>query len=170
MIVCQGASAVPSLERALRNPDYRIRRQTVIALEKIGGAAADSALQHALDDENESVRYCALMALTKAALSNTTTRLVVERLTDPDWQVRKLAVTLLGKTGNRQHKSALIQMLKDPDPQVRESASQAVKMLYEKAAADQKAIDPDAVSWLYQGILLAVLAIIAVAAIITTFR
>lgn len=56
-------SAVPLLERTLRHPDVRVRRETIRALASLGGPTAARLLAAALADEDASIVQAAVRAL-----------------------------------------------------------------------------------------------------------
>jgi HEAT repeat protein len=154
-------AAIKPLFRQLTDDNWFVRAETAKAIGKIGDARAVGWLVQLLQDPDGNVRYSARSALhdlaTESARSSLLRVLVtavpvdkfaiaaaLARLHDPaaldplataaenkDAEVRSLAAQALGECGLAAGTNALVVLLKDPDPAVREQAQTAIQKITE---------------------------------------
>lgn len=123
----KGASGLPVLVAAMKNPNALVRRAAVRSMGEIG-AAADGALANALkSDEDPLVRRTALRALVQIKGADAT--LVLEpTLKDPSELVRAAAVQAISDMHpyTAQITALLKQAQQDPSDEVSKVASEAL--------------------------------------------
>ncbi|HEX6800323.1 MAG TPA: HEAT repeat domain-containing protein [Ktedonobacterales bacterium] len=112
-----GAPAVAALDRALASPDERVRVRAAELLARVGPGAEEGALA-ALHAANPTRRLVATWTLASVS-SPYAEAALIERLADPDADVRRAAVSALGQLGTSGALGALMRLLTDPDPQLR---------------------------------------------------
>ncbi|MFH1860828.1 MAG: HEAT repeat domain-containing protein [bacterium] len=88
--------AVAALIHALNDPKWRVKRDVIISLGKIGSAAAIPALIECLNDENWIIRGKAVHALGEIG-SVEIADAIIHMCKDKDESVQKEAITALGK-------------------------------------------------------------------------
>jgi hypothetical protein len=143
------AGAVSALGTMMNDPGSEVRWQAAIALGEMGSQDAVAPLLRGLEDKDKYVRYGSAISLIKngyqpyddtewawyyaamqdwdkiRTLNSSALPGLYNLLRDTDSTVRAEAVRLLGDTGDRDAGPALIQMLGDPDRQVRWEAALA---------------------------------------------
>jgi len=123
------SQALQSLQKALDDEDYSVRRQAVEALGKIGSSPTVEALITALKHEDSSVRREAAKALGKIGSSQAEEALIAA-LKDEDTSVRWRAAVALGWIGSPQVVEELIEVLNealnDENDRVRRQAAAAL--------------------------------------------
>ncbi len=113
-------SAVPLLQ-AINDGDWRVRKTAVDALVDIGGEEVFEGLFKALfSEDNAGARNSAAEAFVKTGPHAAAS--LCKRLGEPDADVRKFIVDIIGEIADRASIPALIGMLEDPDQNVRASA------------------------------------------------
>ncbi len=107
----------------LKSSDQEERREAAMALSRLDGDAAASALVSALTDASPGVRAIVIAGLGERS-DTAVVPLVAARLTsDKDAFVRKTAAYALGSFSGTERTTALIAALKDKDPEVRGAAA-----------------------------------------------
>jgi HEAT repeat protein len=154
-------AALKPLFRLLTDDNWFVRAETTKAIGKIGDARAVGWLVQLLNDPDGNVRFSAARALHDLAVESARSSLLrvletavppqkyviaaaLARLHDPaaldplataaenkDIEVRRLAVQALGECGLAAGTNALLVLLKDPDPVVREQAQAAIRQITE---------------------------------------
>ncbi|MEN8161149.1 MAG: HEAT repeat domain-containing protein, partial [Myxococcota bacterium] len=121
-----GDEAVPSLVERLGDSSWRVRKAAVERLiDQDDAASAVRALVAALaDGENSGRRNAALEALTH--FGPEAVPVLLEASDDEDVDVRKQVVDTLGAIGHSSAADRLIQLLADPDANVRAAAAEAL--------------------------------------------
>ncbi|MGE5531684.1 MAG: HEAT repeat domain-containing protein [Bacteroidota bacterium] len=132
LITTPAGAVVPQLsEAAIKDTVPEVRRFAVEALGWVGGMSVVPALNQATKDPEPSVRRYAAIQLGRiadpAALESLSQLLGAKA--DPDEDVRWAAVTALGKLRDKRAERVLVQCLKDPSPQVSNSAERALQKL-----------------------------------------
>jgi HEAT repeat protein len=124
------AVALPAVAAASGDPDVKVRRAALDALEALGSAAAPAvpALTHALRDTDRSVRWSAVRIL--GALGQPSARPALGELTrllaDPDPDMRLAAVNALPRIAAGDAVDLLRRALGDSSPEVRRAAQAAL--------------------------------------------
>ncbi len=118
---------IPFLTAALRDPDFRVRRDAAGALAQHGPDAAPAAeeLARLLYDPSPFVRDRALVALT-AIGSPRATEAVLAFLAVVDPGARDQVLVALGQLGSESVVDAVAPYAEDPDPFVRRAAIEAL--------------------------------------------
>jgi HEAT repeat protein len=134
LITVPASAVVPQLaDAAIKDTVPEVRRFSVEALGWVGGATVVSALNQATKDPEPSVRRYAAIQLGRiadpASLQALSELLGTGAKADPDEDVRWAAVTALGKLRDKRAEHVLVQCLKDPSPQVSNSAERALQKL-----------------------------------------
>ena len=161
----QGVDAEPTMLAAMNSPRAATRRAAVSVLDLSGSKQALAALESALADTDQRVRFDCAAALgrrgddkgLKVALgalkdpSREVRTLGVEALTrigapavpalvklldDKDWHVRANACVVLGRTGSTAELKKIAALERDPEPVVRELALQAKAIVEARARAE----------------------------------
>ncbi len=130
-----GPAAVPVMLEVLRHKDADVRRLAAIGLGEFKDSSALPALTEALEDEDTWVRAAAVRALGEYGLA-APVRQIVELLRD-EKTVRWDAAKVLGRIGGTEAVGGLIQVLNDPDWDVRNAVIRALGQ-----ARDTVAIPP----------------------------
>ena len=138
-----GPDSVSPLIEVLKNPDPDIRWKAAVALGEIGDPRGIDPLVKLLDDSDRFVRSRAAYALIHIgppALPS-----LSGALNHPDATVRLGAVGVLGKIGDPQAISALVNALADQSPDVRQEAISALSRQGDRAIAalSDRLHDPD---------------------------
>ena len=119
--------AVDLLIGALKDEHPRVRSRAAHALGRIGSPSAVKPLTVVLKDLAPNVRINALHALGKFGES---TAALTSALADPTTSVRRHAITVLERTGNKGAIPQLEKMARDePDASVRQAADRTLKKL-----------------------------------------
>ncbi len=120
-----------ALLNALAHPQWEIRAAAVQAVEKLGPRAALDPLLGVLQDEHRLVRAAAVHALGSLAEQTPEQQVPVEQvllvLRDEAWEVREMAVLVLGKLPLSLAEPLLQVALQDSNSCVREAARFALK-------------------------------------------
>ena len=131
---------LPALRRALSSPEVSARGK---ACELLGGIPDSStgtaaALALALADPEPEVREAAAGALERLGppASSRTIAALAASLKDADALVRMAATRALGRLRARERLAELAELLGDRDPEVREAACAALRLLDSPAAKD----------------------------------
>ena len=128
-IECDACDAIPALINATKDIESPVRKNALIALEKIGPEhGVLRAITEALVDDSVEVRITAVRSLgsfgrgAKSAVGD-----VINCLGDTDASMRMYCAHTLGRIGAEPEVvQALIGALLDPDPRVRSNACQAL--------------------------------------------
>lgn len=149
------AEAVPVLVERLGDEDARVRIAAVGALGWIGCEKAVGPLVERIEDESEGVRGAVAWALGMVGCEKAVGPLV-ERLGDEDRGVRIAASLALGKIGEPALQPC-IDALKSPNPDVREAAAEALRVIGSERAVgplvERLEDDDQAVRWAAAGAL-----------------
>ena len=120
-----------ALLNALAHPQWEIRAAAVQAVEKLGPRAALDPLLGVLQDEHRLVRAAAVHALGSLAEQTPEQQVPVEQvllvLRDEAWEVREMAVLVLGKLPLSLAEPLLQEALQDSNICVREAARFALE-------------------------------------------
>lgn len=120
-----------ALLNALEHPQWEIRAAAVQAVEKLGPQAALDPLLGVLQDEHRLVRAAAVHALGSLAEQTPEQQIPVEQvllvLRDEAWEVREMAVLVLGKLPLSLAEPLLQEALQDSNSCVREAARFALE-------------------------------------------
>lgn len=115
-----------ALLHALAHPRWEIRAAALQALEQLGPPVALDPLLDVLHDEHPLVRAAALHALGSLAAQTPQHQLLLEQLglvlRDEAWQVREMAVLVLGTLPLALAEPLLLLALQDCNSSVREAA------------------------------------------------
>jgi HEAT repeat protein len=132
------AETADALVAALKDADAAVRRNATNALAQIGESAI-TPLMNALNDEQPTARWHALMALggiaerlEDAISMQPAVESIAALLRDPNKAVRAAAINTLGKIG-RPAADTLIAMLGDADSVVRSGATKALGQMGDAA-------------------------------------
>jgi len=120
--------AVDILVQAVENEELYVRLAAIEGLGKIGGNKAREALRQALNDQNRDVRYAAAKAL-KDSSPKEVLQVLIEISKDESYfsqQLRVESVEALGKSGSKEAKEVLQQLLNDQDAVIRIFAAKAL--------------------------------------------
>lgn len=126
-------TAAPAIARFIKDDDQEIRYAVVENLGKLRSRKTLESLILGLDDSSQYVRRAALKALTDNMdlISNIkdirVVQPIIRAVKDNNSNVRKVAVTILGRINNMQVVAHLISALNDVDAEVRDAATQALK-------------------------------------------
>lgn len=127
-----GKAALPALEKALDSPDERVRARAGESMGRLGSAGEHAAL-NALRATSATQRLAA--ARTLGALGAVTAvEALIERLDDPDANVRREATLALGQLGTPAALQALERRLNAPDPDLRIALASALGASHDTAA------------------------------------
>ncbi|MGB3519395.1 MAG: HEAT repeat domain-containing protein, partial [Elainellaceae cyanobacterium] len=125
--------AIPSLVKALEDPDWNLRRRAAEVLGTIGSEVAIPSLIKALKDSNLNVYRSAAEALVSIDSEVTIPRLL-KAIEDSDYYIRRRAAEVLGIIGSEAAIPSLIKALKDLNWDVRRSAAEALGAIGSEAA------------------------------------
>ncbi|MHB8173566.1 MAG: HEAT repeat domain-containing protein [Nitrospirota bacterium] len=115
------AEYVPALLKSVGDPDWRVRKTALDALVSYGGEQVFEGLYRALfSEDNAGARNSAAEGLIR--LGSDAARALSLRLGEPDIDVRKFIVDIIGEIGDLSCVDALIKALDDSDMNVRSSA------------------------------------------------
>lgn len=103
-----GGAAVPGLEQALRDEDWKVRRSACEALWAMGEPDAVPALIDTLLDRNDVVRQAASGAL--AALAVVSTPKLIATLQNPNRHLARAAAEVLGRIDSDEAREAIRSM------------------------------------------------------------
>lgn len=112
-----GQTAVPYLKQAFKKGGPDLKFWSIKLLSKLMGKDAVNEFIPILESENEDMRYYALEALGEIH-NDAIIPIVVQRLSDPSWIIRKLAAGILGGYGSKIVEN-LVPLLTDEDEDCR---------------------------------------------------
>ena len=124
--------AAPALGRFIKDPEQEIRYAVVTNLGLLRSKKTIEKLIEGLDDSSNYVRRAALKSLTdnldliSQIKDIRQVEPVVRAVKDNNSNVRKIAVSILGRINNAQVVAPLIEALNDVDAEVREAATVAL--------------------------------------------
>ncbi len=129
------AEALPRLMSCLGDPSWRVRKAAVerLAAAPQGGGVDESLVSALSDGENPGRRNSAVEALARRGESALIPLLASTRSDDVD--VRKLVVDTLAGIGSPRALDRLLELLEDPDANVRAAAADAVGVIGETGVA-----------------------------------
>ena len=126
-----GEPALDALIKALEDRDENVRRVAAFGLGRTGDKRAIEPLIQALKDESSGVQFCAAEALARMG-DATGIELLTQYLRGAnDHIVRFRAAYTLGQIGDERAVKPLKLHLRDPDPNVRVAAKEALEMIQE---------------------------------------
>ena len=116
----RAASALPQLAEALKSKDPELRWRAARAIGRIGSNKSAESLRPLIGDENALVRAHAIYALGQLRVADEATlAAIIDKLNDPDAQVRRTVVSALRNIADRKQVLPLIvKTLEDEDPAV----------------------------------------------------
>ncbi len=124
---------VPALLRLLEDPDPAARTDALDALARTHSPEARRAIERALSDRITAVRAHAVLALSDAGADAVVA--LLDRVHDPEGDVRVAAANALGHIGDPRAVLGLVGISQDPIPEVRLAATQALGSLGGEVAA-----------------------------------
>jgi len=124
--------ALPALMPLLSNMIWSVRRAAVFALGELRDKRALNGLGHAIEDEREEVCIMAAHSLSKIGTAALTT--LLPRL--DDYKKNKFAIFALKEMGEKAI-LPLLELIKQPDAQIREAAVKVLDMLDWKPGKDE---------------------------------
>ncbi|HUJ18434.1 MAG TPA: HEAT repeat domain-containing protein [Nitrospirota bacterium] len=131
-----GREAVPYLFRVIGDSDWRVRKTVVEALVGLADSDVVAGLVHALAaHDNAGARNSAIEALVEIGAASVGPLLA--SLPDPDPDVTKFIVDVLGDIRDVRSVPALIERLSDPDENIRVASAEALGKI-----RDRRAVDP----------------------------
>jgi HEAT repeat protein len=131
-------AAIPALKKAIEDKSLQVRFAARLALWR--AASDEKQVRLALNDAAEQKSGLAALANSSGFFTQVgpgAVGVLVDNLQHPNAGVRKLIVTiisLLDTSANKQAVPALIQVLRDADPKVREAAADALRTIDPEAA------------------------------------
>jgi HEAT repeat protein len=130
-----GGDAVPMLFRAMEDVDWRVRKAAVEALVSIGGTHVINRLLQALSvSDNAGMRNSAIEALVQ--IGGQAVDSLLRTIENPDPDVRKFVVDILGDIMDRRAVPALCNRLADDDENVRVASAEALGKIRDPRAVD----------------------------------
>ncbi len=124
---------VPALLKSVFDPDWRVRKTALDALVSFGGEKVFEGLYRALfSEDNAGARNSAAEGLIR--MGPTAAKALSIRLDEPDQDVRKFIVDIIGEIGDLSCAGALIKALGDSDMNVRSSAMEHLGKMKAKSA------------------------------------
>jgi HEAT repeat protein len=135
---CEGFAPIAALAAALRDENQGVRDAASRTLSHIGNKNVARAVVEYLADQNITTRNLAAGLLMH--LKDASTDALLPYLYDPDHDVRKFAVDILGMNGTNQAVPHLIELLKDPDENVVISAVEALGNIRDEASVPTIAV------------------------------
>ncbi len=130
-----GVDAVPLLFRAMGDADWRVRKTAVEGLVSVGGAGIIDGLMQALNTaDNAGVRNSAIEALVQ--IGGPSVEPLLGQIEDPDPDVRKFIVDILGDIKDTRAVPALIDRLDDEDENVCVASAEALGKIRDPRAVD----------------------------------
>ena len=119
----------------LEDDDWRVCRDAVVALGKIGDPRVVEPLVKALGDDDDGVYWTAHESLVM--IGEPAVEPLIKALEDKDKDVRTLAAFALGEIGDARAVEPLIKALEDEDKDVRRYAADALGEI-----GDARAVEP----------------------------
>lgn len=127
------AEYIPALLKAVADPDWRVRKTALDALVSYGGEEVFEGLYRSLfSEDNAGARNSAAEGLIR--LGPPAAKALSMRLGEPDRDVRKFIVDIIGEIGDLSCVDALIRALGDSDMNVRSSAMEHLGKMKAKSA------------------------------------
>ena len=130
-------SGLEALVTALKDPDPEVREYSAWAIGEIGEEVGDSAvigLIAALGDEVPDVKHASAQALGKVGPKESVIQVLAEALSVGQASSRKATVEALMHVSSPKSYPALLGVLQDPDPGVRQGAVAAIGELADTQA------------------------------------
>ncbi len=128
-----GKESAPLLLRALGDPDWRVRKTAVEALVVFGGPAViDGLIQLLSSHDNAGARNSAIEALVHLGAASVGP--LLGHIADPDADVRKFIVDVLGDIRDPRAAPPLIERLNDPDENISVAAAEALGKIRDRRA------------------------------------
>jgi HEAT repeat protein len=124
---------VDGLIHALNDDAENVRREAVMALERIGDKRATEPLIQTLQDPDKTIQEEAITALGRIQDKKAVPALI-QTLNNQHIGIRWRAAEALGKIGDPQATEPLIQTLQDPDKTIQEEAITALGRIQDKKA------------------------------------
>ena len=121
------------LIHALNDDTENVRREAVMALERIGDTRATEPLIQTLQDPDKTIQEEAITALGRIQDKKAVPPLI-QTLNNQHIGIRWRAAEALGKIGDPQATEPLIQTLQDPDKTIQEEAITALGRIQDKKA------------------------------------
>jgi HEAT repeat protein len=110
-----GEAALPELREALRDPNERVRIQAISLIGNQGKEPDAFLLAGLIEDGSPAVRELVVRVLSRYGEAPGILQVVIERLQDPDEEVRLAAITTLGETSQPAAVPHLIKCLDVPE-------------------------------------------------------
>lgn len=127
-------SVVADLEALLSNEHYRVRINAAAALYKLGRREKIDLVRTELNNEDESIRYYALITLLGVVDETEKAKLAEEKLQDQNKFIRRLMLDALSRIKDRSLTSEVKKFLKDKDEDIRIAAASLLLELGDKSA------------------------------------
>jgi HEAT repeat protein len=124
---------VEGLIHALNDDSENVRREAVLALERIGDVRATEPLIQKLQDPDKTIQEAAITALGRIQ-DKKAVPILIKTLNNKFIGIRWRAAEALGKIGDPQATEPLIQKLQDPDQTIQEEAITALGRIQDKKA------------------------------------
>lgn len=122
--------AVPALEKKLRDPSPTVQSEAADALVKIGGAEVEAIFRKLCESGNSDFRQVGYIGLAKVSSAESTTELLISKLTDTSSRARWSAAFALGSYGDARAIEPLKKLAdSDANEEVREVAAESVLKL-----------------------------------------
>ena len=116
---------VEGLIHALNDDSENVRREAVLALERIGDVRATEPLIQKLQDPDKTIQEEAITALGRIQDKKAVPALI-QTLNNPSTNIRSRAIEALGKIGDPQASESIIMTLQDPDKTIQEASITAL--------------------------------------------
>lgn len=147
-----GVAAVPALIAAARNADPNIRLRAVESLGEINQPESLECLAQAAFDSVPMVRLGAINALMNLIDTNSVNKsrlgaIFMSALDDPDTNVRGLAAMCVGKLKASEYIEALLEMVSDEAPYVRQNIAYAMGFMKGKRSVQALSILLEDTHW-----------------------
>ncbi|UTB33463.1 MAG: HEAT repeat domain-containing protein [Methanobacterium sp. ERen5] len=124
---------VEGLIHALNDDSENVRREAVLALERIGDVRATEPLMQKLQDPDKTIQEEAITALGRIQ-DKRAVPLLIQTLNNKFIGIRWRAAESLGKIGDPRATEPLMQKLQDPDKTIQEEAITALGRIQDKKA------------------------------------
>ncbi len=124
---------VEGLIHALNDDSENVRREAILALERIGDVRATEPLIQKLRDPDKTIQEEAITALGRIQDKKAVPALI-QTLNNKYIGIRWRAAEALGKIGDQEATEPLIQKLQDPDQTIQEEAITALGRIQDKKA------------------------------------
>ncbi len=124
---------IDGLIDALNDNDENIRKEALMALERIGDHRATEHIMQSLQDPDKTIQEEAITALGRIGDKKAVPSLI-QTLNSPQLGIRWRSAEALGKIGDTQATEPLIQTLQDPEKTIQEEAITALGRIGDKKA------------------------------------